>query len=241
MHGAFWFGRPRDVPPASSAGYGYGSGPNGSVIEGIDIPTERCLKEVWLKIATEGEPSMLSQDIKFINAVDAGHWLQYLAKHAVRGVSNYQRSPENIPPMWKGKTGRVWLKGGDWPIENRLSCFGLSQADKYQYRRLFTRYLASLPTSMRIRGEERERVQFYWKKWRKCSDVVVSRMRSPSSFIDIETQVRLIKSINPDVSFIDEVTGEVFESVEDLPVSRRANWENPPVHRLVQDMSDLQT
>lgn len=47
---------------------------------------------------------------------DAIGWCQYVAKHAARGVKHYQRSSTNIPTAWT-KTGRMWGKGGDWPIK----------------------------------------------------------------------------------------------------------------------------
>ena len=40
-------------------------------------------------------------------------WLEYLSKHASRGVSHYQR--QGTPPGWT-KTGRLWAPGGSWPI-----------------------------------------------------------------------------------------------------------------------------
>lgn len=43
-------------------------------------------------------------------------WAQYTAKHAQRGLYHYQRSPENIPPQWQKKTGKMWGKWGDWPV-----------------------------------------------------------------------------------------------------------------------------
>ena len=48
---------------------------------------------------------------------DALGWNQYVSKHAARGLSHYQRSPENIPEGWRGQsTGRMWGKLGSWPI-----------------------------------------------------------------------------------------------------------------------------
>lgn len=47
---------------------------------------------------------------------DSLGWAQYTSKHAQRGLGHYQRSPENIPPQWLGKTGRMWGKWGEWPI-----------------------------------------------------------------------------------------------------------------------------
>lgn len=239
LHGTLYFhGRP-EADADAVRGAPTGSGPNGSIIEGIDIPSELALIRIWLKITEEGQSARVSQDVKPISTEDATHWLQYLAKHAVRGVSNYQRSAENIPAKWKGETGRVWRKGGDWPIETPLKAHGLSKSDEYQYRRIFCRYLASLPPSMRIKRSERANVRLFWSKWLKCNDTARSHLRAPSSFIRIEDQIRIIHSINPDAYFSDAVTGEVFFNADDIPVTRCPNWTNPEYHRPEADMSDL--
>ena len=47
-------------------------------------------------------------------------WFQYLSKHAARGVSHYQRNIENIPAGWQRKTGRVWGKCGEWPVQQKI-------------------------------------------------------------------------------------------------------------------------
>lgn len=52
---------------------------------------------------------------------DAVGWFKYLSKHASRGVSHYQRSPENVPEGWKSKTGRVWGKTGEWPTQEPVA------------------------------------------------------------------------------------------------------------------------
>lgn len=46
---------------------------------------------------------------------DALGWLQYLAKHASRGVRHYQRAATNVPAGWLTRTGRVWGQVGEWP------------------------------------------------------------------------------------------------------------------------------
>lgn len=243
LHAAIWFmgeAQPADgsEPERVRKPVG-GSGPNGSVVEGKDIPYPAQLVALWQTIAKEGEPARISQDVKTITTEDAGHWIQYLAKHAVRGVSNYQRSAENIPLAWKGKTGRVWRKGGDWPTKNRVEVHGLNKAQEYQYRRLFCRYLASLPSSMRIKAKDKKAVRNYWKSWRKCSDIGRSHLRAPSSFIRIETQVRIIKLINSSAYFTDEKTGEIFNSVDDMPIDRSPKWIPPEIHLEPATMADI--
>lgn len=240
LHAAVWFhGLDADRQTCSSAGHLTGSGPNGTIIEGVDIPLPEQLIRLWMKVAAAGEPARVSQDVKTITTDDAGHWLQYLAKHAVRGVSNYQRSSENVPALWKGETGRVWRKGGDWPTENRVEVHGLTKDDEYQYRRVFCRYLASLPASMRVKQSDKVSVQRYWKSWRKCSDTARSHLRAPSSFISIETQVRIIKSINPAAYFVDEITGEYYSDVDEMPVDRSPSWVQPKYHRVETSIDDL--
>jgi len=61
------------------------------------IPEAYQLLNLWLKIAKDCGAGIKGQDVKPISLTDQQHWLQYQAKHGVRGVSNYQRSPENIP------------------------------------------------------------------------------------------------------------------------------------------------
>ena len=74
---------------------------------------------------------------------DAVGWGQYVAKHAARGVRHYQRSPENIPAKWKGRTGRMWGNRGLWPVSEPLR---IELQDKqgdggwYAFRRLVRSY-----------------------------------------------------------------------------------------------------
>jgi hypothetical protein len=72
----------------------------------------------WLAVAGVGVLGR-AQVVKPIT--DAVGWFQYLAKHASRGLSHYQRNPANIPPAWKGKTGRMWGYWGSWQIEPPLT------------------------------------------------------------------------------------------------------------------------
>ena len=68
----------------------------------------------WLALAAPFWAGAKGQHIAPIT--DAVGWLQYLAKHAARGVSHYQRAAENIPPGWQQSTGRVWGHVGEWPL-----------------------------------------------------------------------------------------------------------------------------
>jgi len=71
---------------------------------------ELCdLERHWLESAEEFRPTAQAQDIKPVN--NAIGWLEYLSKHASRGVHHYQRNGK--PKAWD-KTGRMWGKSGTW-------------------------------------------------------------------------------------------------------------------------------
>ncbi len=69
----------------------------------------------WLRVAAPYRPSAHAQHVTPI--YDALGWNQYLAKHAARGLSHYQRSRASLPEAWQGSSvGRMWGKRGDWPV-----------------------------------------------------------------------------------------------------------------------------
>lgn len=85
----------------------------------------------------------VGQHIETIRQI--GGWLIYLAKHAGRGVYHYQRSGK--PHGWD-KTGRMWGKGGDWPLVAPLKIYGLDPTGekpkvKIKMRRLIGAYTVS--------------------------------------------------------------------------------------------------
>lgn len=75
----------------------------------------------WLEVTADFGSKTNGQYALMIN--DAIGWFQYVAKHAARGASHYQRSPENIPPEWQRKTGRMWGKIGDWVTRDSVDLF----------------------------------------------------------------------------------------------------------------------
>jgi hypothetical protein len=62
--------------------------------------------------------------------------LKYLSKHAARGVRHYQR--QGKPVGWD-KTGRLWGKGGDWPVVEPLR-LQLTNDQAWRFRRLLKRH-----------------------------------------------------------------------------------------------------
>ena len=114
MHAAIWFDSERD--------------------RSLILPR---LIHHWIESAAAYRAGIYSQDVKPITGTVG--WFEYLAKHATRSVTNYQRSPENIPKLWRGKTGRMWGHLGDWPTEEAKE-LELDTRPWHHYRRLMIRY-----------------------------------------------------------------------------------------------------
>lgn len=102
-----------------------------AVILGETLTADDLVVE-WLSVATaKGRPPMLrSQHVTPVH--DVVGWLQYLAKHAARGVGHYQRMGK--PQGWE-KAGRLWGHTGEWPmVEEVKADFELD--DFHRLRRL---------------------------------------------------------------------------------------------------------
>lgn len=125
MHAAIWFDSPQD--PAR-------------------------IKAHWTDAAKGYRSGIYSQDVKRIHG--AVGWFEYLAKHATRSVANYQRSPENIPSGWQGKTGRMWGHLGDWPTSDAKDV-DVPCRVWHQYRRLMIRYQVGKARRQRDRSRAR--------------------------------------------------------------------------------------
>jgi hypothetical protein len=91
----------------------------------------------WLSVAKEYGAQFQGQDTKPIS--NAVGWLKYLAKHADRGVWNYQRSSASIPDGWRLSTGRMWGHTGIWPTDAPVKIV-IDDAGGYAYRRIIQRW-----------------------------------------------------------------------------------------------------
>lgn len=91
----------------------------------------------WLAVSAEFGSGERGQDFKPITG--ALGWLQYLAKHADRGVFNYQRAAASIPPGWETSTGRMWGHVGNWPIVEPQKIV-IDTAGGYAFRRIAQRW-----------------------------------------------------------------------------------------------------
>lgn len=91
------------------------------------------IKSHWSKSASDYVANFKAQDIKKIES--AVGWLKYLAKHGSRSKHHYQRSSK--PPEWDS-SGRVWGKGGDWPV--KLTEHVTDNRKLFKLRRLVKRW-----------------------------------------------------------------------------------------------------
>lgn len=92
----------------------------------------RSLKAAWCDCVGRYFALQKGQDIKKIET--ALGWLKYLAKHGSRSKHHYQRSSK--PAAWDS-SGRVWGKGGEWPVRHTQHDLG---ALFFGFRRLVRRW-----------------------------------------------------------------------------------------------------
>lgn len=154
-------------------------------------PRERwAMLEDWLAIAGEFRASWRSQDVKPIDGPLG--WLQYLSKHAARGVRHYQRWAK--PAGWE-KTGRLWGHVGEWPTEDPLSV-DLSPAEAFRFRRLVRSYRVA---SARAEGLQRGRWARlpYARRMLRCGDPTLSRVRGLSEWCPEHVAVAFLDLVLP--------------------------------------------
>lgn len=131
-------------------------------------------------------------------------WLEYLSKHASRGVHHYQR--QGMPLGWE-KTGRLWGKGGSWPVEASLG-LDLEREQWYTLRRWITAYAASEVRSRAIRTGNPDD----WKalarvrRMRRVGDRSLSEVRGTSQWIPLEVTLRMATAAGWDGTVKDSTT-----------------------------------
>ena len=69
-------------------------------------PSPQELSRMWLAVSREYKTDRRSQHISKV--YDLPGWLLYQGRHGRRSVYHYQRQKENVPPVWRGNTGRMW-------------------------------------------------------------------------------------------------------------------------------------
>lgn len=120
-------------------------------------------------------------------------WFQYLAKHAARGVKHYQRTADSIPEGWQKRTGRVWGKVGDWPVQEKIRIDLQDQHGDggwFVYRRLIRAWrladARSAGDAYRIRSA---------RGMLRCSDRVRARLIGFVEWTPYDVQMALIAHV----------------------------------------------
>lgn len=97
-----------------------------------------ALVDGWLELAEGTGARRRGQVVRLVES-EVG-WLEYLAKHAARGVQHYQRARATMPASWRsGSSGRMWQRGGDWPQGPELE-LELDDVAWFRLRRLTRAY-----------------------------------------------------------------------------------------------------
>jgi hypothetical protein len=145
-------------------------------------PAERWeLLGMWLDVAGEYGAGWRSQDVKPIDGPVG--WLQYLSKHAARGVAHYQR--QGKPAGWES-AGRLWGYVGEWPTVEPLTV-ALTTEEAHRFRRLVRSWRVA---DARASGDW-SRVT-YARRMLRCPDPSLSRVRGVSEWIPEHIALRLL-------------------------------------------------
>lgn len=78
--------------------------------------TPSVLLSLWVEVAGKYGAQLRGQSGQEITGLVG--WLQYQAKHSVRGVQHVQRS--TVPEAWREGTGRLWGHLGAWPLREEV-------------------------------------------------------------------------------------------------------------------------
>lgn len=150
----------------------------------------------WLQVAAEYAPGLRSQHVDAITG--AVGWLQYLSKHAARGVAHYQR--QGKPEGWDS-TGRLWGHGGSWPVGEPMR-FDLDRAGGYRLRRL--------ARSWRVADA---RAAYRRQLEHPASDPVVQAQRLSAARRRIRSARRMLRCSDPQLSAVRGVSEWIPEDV----------------------------
>lgn len=136
----------------------------------------------WLRITADLDPLPQGQHVAPIS--DSVGWFQYLSKHAARGISHYQRSPENIPAHWEYCTGRVWGHDTGWPTQDAIR-LELDAQGWHRFRRIVGAWRMADARSERDPRKRRARM-LAARRFRRITDRSLSNVRGWSEWMPYE-------------------------------------------------------
>lgn len=172
---------------------------------GAAINLPNVLTSVWEGYAAPFGARRRGQYV--IPITGAVAWFQYVSKHAARGIRHYQRSAANIPESWREGTGRMWGKGGDWPIKEPLR-LGVDSRGYHVLRRWARAWrvadaraeipslFAALKNPHAYLSAKRRLVSA--RGCLRCSDLHLSPVRGVSEWIPEHLMLRMIQRLSLD-------------------------------------------
>lgn len=157
-------------------------------VPGTDLRTsERLTVNAWLTLAERYGAGRKGQHIAPIYG--ALGWLEYLSKHASRGVNHYQR--QGSPPGWE-KTGRLWGKTGTWPVGEPAEAH-ISREEFWRFRRLVRSWrVAQARLAVQEYGQSRRKLIGRARRMLKNPDPDLSPLRAVSEWIPEDLGYKLL-------------------------------------------------
>lgn len=131
---------------------------------------------LWLVVA---EPYGARRPAQWVELIDGPlGWLQYLSKHAARGVKHYQR--QGSPAGWE-KTGRLWGRTGEWPTDDPES-YVVDWPAYWRYRRLVRAWRVADARAEKNLEVRRRRLPLA-RRMLSCPQPRLSRVRGVSEWV----------------------------------------------------------
>lgn len=149
--------------------------------EPLTVLEQHQLTAAWCEVASAWNAAPVSQHVKPIDGPLG--WLQYLSKHAARGVQHYQRSGK--PAGWE-TTGRLWGHVGDWPAVEPIRA-DLTREEYHRFRRLVRSWRVA-----DARAARDWRRLTYARRMLRCNDPALSSVRGVSEWIPEDVALTLL-------------------------------------------------
>ena len=155
----------------------------------VDITEIKQIKIHWLDsvyTVNKDSPSIGCQTVKPVTSSQG--WVQYLGKHGSRGLRHYQRADK--PTSWQ-KTGRMWGKGGKWPVRTSEGEIDISHF--HRFRRLVKRWRLSDARSDTDLSKRSKRIA-YARKMLKNPNKNLSTVRGISEWIPEDLSLLMLQT-----------------------------------------------
>lgn len=161
------------------------------------------LKHAWLDVARKTYPTTSWAAQYAIPITGALGWLQYLSKHAARGVNHYQRIGH--PEGWD-RTGRLWGHSDAWPEETPVEA-DFSREAFFRLRRLVAAgaraeaRAARIAIEARAGGDPGQKARLvaaarhrerFTRRMLRCGDRKLSEVRGISQWVSIDNSARVL-------------------------------------------------